>query len=81
MASSVAILVWSAAIWKSGNLARGLGIYGCILGPLTVLALFSGHLSLDAHGFGIVMLGQSVWFAVAGTLLWSGDKPAAAASV
>ena len=79
-ASSVAILAWSLGIWKSGNLARGLGAYGCILGLVTVLALFSGHLPLDAHGFGFVMLGQSVWFVVAGALLWNADKPASEAS-
>ena len=79
-ASSVAILAWSLGIWKSGNLARGLGAYGCILGLVTVLALLSGHLPLDAHGFGFVMLGQSVWFVVAGALLWNADKPASEAS-
>jgi hypothetical protein len=79
-ASSAAILAWSIGILRSGILARGLGIYGCIVGPLTVLALFSGHLPLDAHGFGIVMLGQSAWFAIAGILLWNAEGPASVAS-
>ena len=69
-ASSVAIVLWSASTWRSRQLGRGLGIYGCIFGPVTLLALFSGRLNLDAHGFGIVIFGQAVWFIVAGTLLW-----------
>jgi hypothetical protein len=46
-ASSVAIAMWSGSILRS-RLARGLGIYGCILGLVTLFALFSGRLSLDA---------------------------------
>jgi hypothetical protein len=80
-ASSVAIVLWSASIWRGKELARGLGIYGCILGPVTLLALFSGHLNLDAHGFGIVIFGQAVWFIVAGTLLWRRVNQAADAGM
>jgi hypothetical protein len=77
-ASSVAIALWSASIWRSRELALGLGIYGCILGPVTLLALFSGRLNLDAHGFGIVIFGQAGWFVVAGALLWQRENQAAA---
>jgi hypothetical protein len=73
-ASSVAIFLWSASIWRSRKLLRGLGIYGCLLGPVTLGALFSGHLNLDVHGFGIVVLGQAIWFIVAGKLLWGSQK-------
>jgi hypothetical protein len=76
-ASSVAIVLWSASIWRSRELARGLAIYGCILGPVTVLAFFSGRLNLDAHGFGIVIFGQAGWFIVAGALLWRRDNQVA----
>lgn len=75
VASSLAILLWSISIWRTHQLARNLGIYGCILGPVTLLALFSGRLQLDAHGFGIVILGQSLWFVIAGTLLWQCSDP------
>lgn len=80
VASSVAILVWSGAIWQSRKLPRGLAVYGCILGAVTLLALFSGHLPLDVHRFGAVMLGQSIWFVIAGAGLWSSDGPAAGAA-
>jgi hypothetical protein len=79
-ASSAAIVAWSAAAWRGGKLPFALAIYGCILGPVTVLALFSGHLPLDAHRFGGVVLGQSVWFVIAGAVLWNGDPAAQAAS-
>jgi hypothetical protein len=80
-ASSVAILLWSAAIWRSRQLARALGIYGCVLGAVTLLALFSGHLNLDAHGFGIIIFGQAAWFIAAGALLLRREDQLVAAKV
>src|SRR5689334_11013147 len=68
--SSVAILLWSIAIVRKGLLARGLGTYGCIIGPLIMVAVLSGHIRLNVHGFGLVVLLQSVWFVVAGVQLW-----------
>lgn len=68
-ASSAAIMLWSAAILRSGALARGIGIYGCVLGPIALIALLSGHLDLDIHGMGLVVLGQAMWFIGVGTVL------------
>ena len=70
-ASSAAILAWSVAMWKGGTFSRGLGIYGCILSIATLMVLFSGHLPLDAHRFGAVVLGQAIWFVIAGAKLWN----------
>jgi hypothetical protein len=70
VASSVAIVLWSAAILKANIFARALGIYGCILGPLSVLGVLSGHLRLNVHGFGLIVLGQAIWFMTAGVMLW-----------
>jgi hypothetical protein len=78
-ASSAAIVLWSAAIWRSKELGRGLGIYGCILGVVTLIALLSGHLNLDKHGMGIVIFGQAAWFIVAGALLLKREDQVAAA--
>jgi hypothetical protein len=80
VASSVAIVLWSAAILKNSTFARALGIYGCILGPLTILGVLSGHIRLNVHGFGLVVLGQAIWFVTAGVLLCrqnSGDAASA----
>lgn len=64
-----AIFLWSLEIVRTRRLAAGLGWYGLVLGPVIVLALCSGHLSLDVHGFGLVTLIQSIWFVIAGVLL------------
>lgn len=76
VASSVAILLWSLAILRSANLARGLGTYGCILAPIAMLAVLSGHLRLDVHGFGAIILGQAIWFVSAGMQLFKTGQPA-----
>ena len=72
-ASSAAILLWSVAMFRQRDLSRGLGTYGCILAAVTLLALFSGRLRLDTHGFGAVAMGQAIWFIVAGVLLWKSE--------
>jgi hypothetical protein len=69
VASSVALTLWSASILRSGVLTRGVGVYGCVLGPLTVVAVLSGHLRLNVHGFGLVVLGQAIWFVIVGVSL------------
>jgi hypothetical protein len=79
-ASAVAILLWSISIWRGRELTRNLGIYGCILAPVTLLALFSGRLKLDAHGFGMVVFSQAVWFIIAGTLLMRSENSVSAAA-
>jgi hypothetical protein len=68
--SSLAVILWSIAILRSGSLARGVGIFGCILGVLTVAAMGSGKLTPDVHGFGAVIVGQGIWFITVGALLW-----------
>lgn len=69
VASSLAILLWSVSLVRNAALSRGVAIYGCMLGPLTMIAVISGHLRLDVHGFGVVLLGQAVWFIIVGSLL------------
>ncbi len=80
VASSMAILLWSVAMLRNRFLTRWLGIYGCILGGVVLLVLFSGHLRLDTHGFGAVMFAQAAWFIIAGSLLWRSEEPAAPAA-
>lgn len=70
VATSIAILLWSTAILRSNSFARALGIYGCIFAPLTILAVLSGHIRLNVHGFGAIILGQAIWFFSAGVQLW-----------
>jgi hypothetical protein len=79
IASSIAIVLWSAAILKGITFARSLGTYGCILGPITVLAVLSGHIRFNVHGFGAIVLGQAAWFIIAGVQLWRTNQTEQAA--
>jgi hypothetical protein len=68
--SGVAILLWSGAMLPSRELPRALAIYGRLLGVALTLGAASGHLRLDVHGFGLVVLGQDVWMTWAAVHLW-----------
>ena len=67
--SCAAIFLWSVAMMRTRRTDVGLGVYGVALGIVVVGALFSGHLPLNVHGFGLVVFAQSVWFIIAGILL------------
>jgi hypothetical protein len=69
VASSTSIVLWSVSILRSRTLARGVAIYGLLVGPAVVIAVVSG-LRLDPHGAGLLILGQSLWFIIVGTQLW-----------
>jgi hypothetical protein len=68
-ASSVAVLLWSAAIWQGGRMPRAPGVVGGVIGAGVLLVLLSGYLRLDVHGFGIVTFAQSLWLIWLGVLL------------
>ena len=65
----LAIALWSVVILMTRRFSTGLGIYGVILGLGLVTALFSGKLSLDVHGFGLVTFTTAIWFIIAGVIL------------
>lgn len=69
VASCSAVALWSFTIVKSRAFPVAIGIYGLLLGPVIVITLISAALSLDAHGFGLVIFSQAIWFIVAGILL------------
>lgn len=76
--SSAAIVLWSAAILRSHALARWVGLYGLVASAVVVLALGSGHVRLDVHGFGLIVLAQAVWFLAVGVqLVRAGAAPRA----
>jgi len=66
--SGVAIILWSVAMIRTG-FSRALGWYGISFAALVLAGLGTGHLRLDIHGFGAVMIGQSVWMIWTGTLM------------
>lgn len=67
LAASVAILVWSTALWRTG--ARGTALLGFVAGSATLLAVGSGHLTLNVHGAGAVYLAHGVWTIAVAILL------------
>jgi len=69
VASSGAIVLWSAAILKNRALARGIAVYGVILGTITILAVMSGLVTLGVHGFGLIVFTQSIWFIIVGAMM------------
>lgn len=69
--SSVAIGIWSLEILRTGLLRRAAGILGCTVAVLTLLALLSGHVTMDVHGFGAIVLAQAVWLILVGAELRS----------
>ena len=71
VAASIAVILWSASILKNGGLARGLGIYGCIISVLIIVGVAVGHLRLNVHGMAVVWFGQAIWFVIAGVQMCS----------
>jgi hypothetical protein len=69
--SALAIMLWSAAILKTGTMSRAIAIYGLLVGAAIVIMVGPGFLVLDVHGFGLVVLVQSVWFITVGVMLRS----------
>lgn len=67
--SSAAIVLWSFRIVKSRMLPIALGFYGVLLGPAIVIAMATGQLHLDVHGFGLITFSQALWFITSGVLL------------
>lgn len=74
-ASSVAIVLWSWAMLNGRQFHRGIGVYGCAIGVLTLAGILTGHLRLNVHGEGIVIFAQAVWLIlVAIRLGWPGPS-------
>jgi hypothetical protein len=71
VASSMAIIFWSVSMLRNRTLSRGLGIYGVLFSAIAVIAVASGRVPMDVHGFGAIALGQGIWFIIAGMLLWN----------
>jgi hypothetical protein len=69
VASCSAVALWSLAIIKRRAFPVALAMYGLLLGAGLIILLVSGGLSVDAHGFGLVIFSQAIWFVIAGIFL------------
>ncbi len=72
--SSLAVVLWSVSILRYRTLSRGVGIYGVVLGVVTVAGIFSGLLTPDRHGFGMLIFGQAIWFLMVAGMMWRAER-------
>ena len=69
-ASALAILLWSSAAFLSRRLPAAIGAFGLLTSIGILVLLLSGHLQLDIHGFGVVILLNGIWYIGTGIVLW-----------
>jgi hypothetical protein len=70
--SSLAIIFWSAALARLGSLEKATAWFGGFVGLAAVMGMLTGHVRLNAHGFGFIVLLQALWvFAVVAFLIRS----------
>jgi hypothetical protein len=62
VAWAAAIILWSAAILRSGLMSRAAG-------AAILLVFLSGHVGIDVHGYGLVIFAQAGWMIWVGILL------------
>jgi hypothetical protein len=75
VASCSAVALWSLTIIQRRVFPIAIGIYGLLLGLSLVIAMMSGALRLDAHGFGLIIFSQAIWFIIVGVLLLRSQEP------
>ena len=73
-AFSIAIFLWSLVAIRTRTLPIALVIYGLVSAGAIVVAVVLGYLDLELHGFRVITLIQSLWFFVAGVVLWRAGK-------
>lgn len=71
VAVGTAFVLWSIVLMRS-RATLGLAIAGLVCGLGPIAFLFAGRLSMTVHGFGAVVLAQSIWFIAAAVTLARG---------
>jgi len=64
--SSLAIVLWSITLFRFGTLERRIGIIGWFISFVALAGLLSGHVTMSAHGFGLIVLLQASWVIAVG---------------
>ena len=57
--TALAFGAWSLALWRDGK--QGIAAWGWLICGLCVVGLLSGHVRMNAHGFGLIVLCQATW--------------------
>ena len=71
--ASTAMLIWSVTMLQISRTCTYLGIAGIVVGAMSLLALFSGHIHNNVHDVGLFVLGLSLWTIALGVLLCRSD--------
>src|SRR2546423_70712 len=64
--SSLAIVLWSIGFFRLETRERSTGIFGCVVSFVALAGLLSGHITMSAHGFGLIVLLQAAWVIAVG---------------
>jgi hypothetical protein len=75
VASCVSLLLFSAAILATRRLAAAAGSAGLVIGAMLLVLFGVGHLTMDVHGFGALMVAQGLWLVAVGGLLCRDAPP------
>ena len=67
--SAIAIMLWSIAMKRQTSFSRAISVYGIVAGVLVAVAVGSGHVRLDVHGFGAITLLETIWLVATGRAL------------
>lgn len=76
VALGVAMLLWSAALWRTQAMPRALGALGALVGLALVALMLGGRPHLDVHTFGLIIVAVSLWMLGVGAGLISRRPPA-----
>lgn len=61
VASSTAVILWSVSLLRENRFGNVIGIFGCLIGTVSLIAFFLGFLQLDVYGFGVFVFAQAFW--------------------
>lgn len=68
LAHSLAIVLWSVSIWRLGG-HRWVAGLGLIVGAAVLAVAGMGHLTLNVHGAGLVVLAHGIWIVSVAAML------------
>lgn len=61
VAMSAGIVCWSLDLCRNSGSLRAVGVFGCLVGLVPVVALMFGEVHLDVHGMTEVVVAQAAW--------------------
>jgi hypothetical protein len=72
--AAIAIISWSYAVASLGVFERRVAWFGWFVGLASLAGLLSGHVRMDVHGFGAIVLMQAIWNIALGVSMMRGQN-------